>query len=66
MKEIKSMEEKILVYRGKSKDVYNIPDGPLPVNTGCFYRYYGYIENGKVVFDPGYDTVVGSIPGKAL
>lgn len=24
----------------------------------------GYIENGRVVFDPGYDAVVGQIPGK--
>ncbi len=60
------MEEKNLVYRGKSKDVFNITEGPY---TGK-YRFVftdkgtGYIENGKIVFDPGYDTVVGSIPGK--
>ncbi|MGQ9620224.1 MAG: phosphoribosylaminoimidazolesuccinocarboxamide synthase, partial [Bacteroidales bacterium] len=27
-------------------------------------RATGYIDNGKIVFDPGYDTVVGDIPGK--
>jgi len=27
-------------------------------------RATGYIENGKTVFDPGYDKVVGEIPGK--
>lgn len=60
------MAEKNLVYRGKSKDVFNITEGP---NAGK-YRFVftdrgtGYIENGKVVFDPGYDTVVGDIPGK--
>jgi len=31
----------------------------------CFYRCgTGYFENGKPVFDPGYDVVVGEIPGK--
>jgi len=66
MKEIKSMEEKDLVYRGKSKDVYNIPDGPFAGKYRLVFtdKATGYIENGKVVFDPGYDTVVGTIPGK--
>jgi len=60
------MEEKNLVYRGKSKDVFNITEGP---HAGK-YRFVftdkatGYIENGKPVFDPGYDNVVGEIPGK--
>lgn len=60
------MEEKDLVYRGKSKDVFNITEGP---HVGK-YRFVftdkatGYIENGKPVFDPGYDNVVGEIPGK--
>ena len=61
------MSEERLVYRGKSKDVYEIAEGPY---TGK-YRFVftdrgtGYIENdGKVVFDPGYDVVVGEIPGK--
>jgi len=60
------MAEKNLVYRGKSKDVYEITEGP---HTGKYRLVYkdeatGYIENGKPVFDPGYDTVVGEIPGK--
>lgn len=60
------MEEKDLVYRGKSKDVYNIPDGPYAGKYRLVFtdKATGYIENGKVVFDPGYDTVVGTIPGK--
>jgi len=60
------MEEQNLVYRGKSKDVYKIPEGP---HAGKYLfvftdRATGYLENGKTVFDPGYDTVVGEIPGK--
>ncbi len=60
------MEEQNLVYRGKSKDVYEIPEGP---HAGKYLfvftdRATGYMENGKPVFDPGYDTVVGEIPGK--
>ncbi|HOX55638.1 MAG TPA: phosphoribosylaminoimidazolesuccinocarboxamide synthase [Candidatus Paceibacterota bacterium] len=60
------MTEQNLVYRGKSKDVFNITEGP---HVGK-YRFVftdkatGYIENGRTVFDPGYDTVVGEIPGK--
>ena len=58
--------EKNLVYRGKSKDVFKITSG---AHKGK-YRFVftdkatGYIENGKPVFDPGYDIVVGEIPGK--
>lgn len=60
------MTEKNLVYRGKSKDVFTITEG---VYTGKYRLVFkdeatGYIENGKPVFDPGYDTVVGNIPGK--
>ena len=60
------MEEKDLVYRGKSKDVYNITEGPYAGKYRFVFtdKATGYIENGKTVFDPGYDTVVGSIPGK--
>lgn len=60
------MSDGNLVYRGKSKDVYAITEGP---HAGK-YRFVftdkatGYIENGKPVFDPGYDSVVGEIPGK--
>jgi phosphoribosylaminoimidazole-succinocarboxamide synthase len=60
------MKEKDLVYRGKSKNVYNITEG---LYKGKFRLVFkdeatGYIENGKAVFDPGYDVVVGEIPGK--
>jgi len=60
------MAEKTLVYRGKSKDVFELTNGK---HTGKYLLLYkdeatGYIENGKPVFDPGYDTVVGEIPGK--
>lgn len=59
------MEEN-LVYRGKSKDVYYITEGPYTGKYRFVFtdRATGYIENGKIVFDPGYDTVVGDIPGK--
>ncbi len=61
-----TMREKNLVYRGKSKDVYEITAGE---HAGKYMLHYkdeatGYIEDGKPVFDPGYDTVVGEIPGK--
>ncbi len=60
------MAEKNLVYSGKSKNVYDITEGP---HTGKYRLVFkdeatGYIEDGKPVFDPGYDTVVGEIPGK--
>ena len=60
------MEEKDLVYRGKSKDVFNITEGPYVGKYRFVFtdKATGYIENGKPVFDPGYDVVVGSIPGK--
>jgi phosphoribosylaminoimidazole-succinocarboxamide synthase len=60
------MEEKNLVYRGKSKDVFNITEGPYKGKYRFVFtdKATGYIENGKIVFDPGYDTVVGNIPGK--
>jgi len=60
------MADEKLVYRGKSKDVFEIGEGK---NAGK-YRFVftdrgtGYMENGKPVFDPGYDSVVGEIPGK--
>jgi len=60
------MKEKNLVYRGKSKDVFNITEGHHAGKYRFVFtdRATGYIENGKPVFDPGYDTVVGDIPGK--
>ncbi|HNY49050.1 MAG TPA: phosphoribosylaminoimidazolesuccinocarboxamide synthase [Smithella sp.] len=60
------MTEKNLVYRGKSKDVYKITSGKYKGKYRFVFtdRGTGYIEKGKVVFDPGYDVVVGEIPGK--
>lgn len=60
------MAEKDLVYRGKSKDVFRIADGPHKGKYRFVFtdRATGYVEDGKTVFDPGYDTVVGDIPGK--
>ena len=60
------MAEKNLVYRGKSKDVYKITSGKHKGKYRFVFtdRGTGYIEKGKVVFDPGYDVVVGEIPGK--
>jgi phosphoribosylaminoimidazole-succinocarboxamide synthase len=60
------MAENNLVYRGKSKDVFNITEGPHAGKYRLVFKdeATGYIENGKAVFDPGYDTVVGNIPGK--
>ncbi|MBN2014133.1 MAG: hypothetical protein JW778_03045 [Candidatus Altiarchaeota archaeon] len=55
-----------LVYRGKSKDVYEISRGEHAGRYRFVFtdRATGYIEDGKPVFDPGYDVVVGEIPGK--
>lgn len=60
------MAEENLVYQGKSKNVCTIPDGPHAGKYRLVFKdeATGYIENGKVVFDPGYDAVVGDIPGK--
>jgi len=60
------MAESNLVYRGKSKDVFHIPEGPHAGKYRMVFtdRATGYVENGKTIFDPGYDTVVGEIPGK--
>ncbi len=60
------MAEKNLVYRGKSKDVFRITSGAHKGKYRFVFtdRGTGYFENGKPVFDPGYDVVVGEIPGK--
>lgn len=60
------MAKNTLVYRGKSKDVYDITEGPYAGKYLIDFKdeATGYFENGKPVFDPGYDTVVGEIPGK--
>lgn len=60
------MSDATLVYRGKSKDVYNVTAGPHAGKYRLVFtdRATGYMENGKPVFDPGRDQVVGEIPGK--
>ena len=60
------MAEKNLVCRGKSKDVFRITGGAHKGKYRFVFtdRGTGYFENGKPVFDPGYDVVVGEIPGK--
>ena len=55
------------VYSGKSKDIYRIPDGEYKGKYAFVFsdRGTGYLdENNRPVFDPGYDYVVGEIPGK--
>jgi phosphoribosylaminoimidazole-succinocarboxamide synthase len=60
------MTEKNLVYRGKSKDVFEITEGSYAGKYRFVFtdRATGYMEKGKPVFDPGYDTVIGDISGK--
>jgi phosphoribosylaminoimidazole-succinocarboxamide synthase len=60
------MTDKNLIYSGKSKDVFQITKGPYAGKYRLLFKdgATGYLENGKVIFDPGYDTVVGDIPGK--
>ncbi len=60
------MSEKKLLYSGKSKNVYQVDSGPHAGKYCLLFKdeATGYIENGQVIFDPGRDTVVGSIPGK--
>jgi phosphoribosylaminoimidazole-succinocarboxamide synthase len=56
-----------LVYSGKSKDIYRIPEGKYKNNYAFVFtdRGTGYLDkNNQPFFDPGYDTVVGEIPGK--
>jgi len=55
------------VSSGKSKDIYRIPSGQYKGKYAFVFtdRATGYFdEKGKPVFDPGYDNVVGKIPGK--
>jgi len=61
-----SMSKEALVYSGKSKDVFQINEGTYEGKYRFVFtdRATGYIEGGKPVFDPGYDVVVGDIPGK--
>jgi len=55
-----------LVYRGKSKDVFKITEGKYKGKYKLVFtdRATGYMKGKKPVFDPGYDKVVGEIPGK--
>jgi len=51
-----------LLYRGKTKDVFERPDGNLEFHFKDDAT--GYMADGKPVFNSGYDKVVGQIPGK--
>lgn len=55
------------VYSGKSKDIYRIAEGEYRGKYAFVFtdRGTGYFDqNNRPVFDPGYDNVVGEIPGK--
>lgn len=58
-----------LIYRGKTKDVYRRPDGKLKFVFKDDATGY-VVDKGKptekIVFDSGYDEVVGKIPGKGV
>lgn len=61
------IKQENFVYSGKSKDIYHIPDGPYKGKYAFVFtdRGTGYLDgNNRPVFDPGYDNVVGDIPGK--
>lgn len=61
------LKKENLVYSGKSKDIYRIPRGKCAGKYAFVFtdRGTGYFDkNNKPVFDPGYDNVVGEIPGK--
>ncbi|MDD8016066.1 MAG: hypothetical protein PHX45_10270, partial [Acidobacteriota bacterium] len=60
----KTLDKENLVFSGKSKDIYLIPDGEYAKKYALVFtdRATGYLDNnGRPVFDPGYDSVVGSI-----
>ncbi|MDH4270889.1 MAG: hypothetical protein OEW18_02810 [Candidatus Aminicenantes bacterium] len=61
------LKKEHFVYSGKSKDIYRIPEGEFKDKYAFVFtdRGTGYLdENNRPVFDPGYDNVVGEIPGK--
>lgn len=63
----RALKKENFVYSGKSKDIYRIPHGEYKGKYAFVFtdRGTGYLDkNGKPVFDPGYDNVVGEIPGK--
>ena len=51
-----------LKYQGKTKDVYERNDGKLEFHFKDTAT--GTVVEGKTVFDPGQDSVVGKMPGK--
>jgi len=52
-----------LIYKGKTKDVYKRDGGKLEFHFKDTAT--GMIDSeGKTIFDPGQDSVVGEIPGK--
>ncbi|MGB7294980.1 MAG: phosphoribosylaminoimidazolesuccinocarboxamide synthase [Candidatus Aminicenantales bacterium] len=51
-----------LVYEGKSKDVYKRDDGYIEFHFKDAAT--GIVIDGKTIFDPGRDNVVGEIKGK--
>ena len=51
-----------LKYQGKTKDVYERDDGKLEFHFKDTAT--GAIVEGKTVFDPGQDSVIGEMPGK--
>lgn len=65
-----------LLYTGKTKDVFQIEEKDQMNHIGKYVMLFkdtatGYIlnkgkSNEKIVFDSGYDTVVGEIPGKGI
>jgi phosphoribosylaminoimidazole-succinocarboxamide synthase len=65
-----------LLYEGKTKDVFQIENSDRMGYVGKYVMLFkdsatGYIlDKGepteKVVFDSGYDIVVGEIPGKGI
>lgn len=61
------LKKENFVYSGKSKDIFRIPDGEYQGKYAFVFtdRGTGYMDkSGRPVFDPGYDNVVGEIPGK--
>lgn len=63
----KMLTQDNLVYAGKSKNVHGITEGPYAGKYAFVFTDSGtgyFDEKGNPVFDPGYDKVVGEIPGK--
>ncbi|OQC37265.1 MAG: Phosphoribosylaminoimidazole-succinocarboxamide synthase [Acidobacteria bacterium ADurb.Bin051] len=61
------LQEKNFVAAGKSKEIYRIPNGEYRGKYAFVFtdRATGYLDaEGRPVFDPGCDVVVGEIPGK--